>query len=185
MEEKEIEFCGVTTNVILKEGGVKNYEKMAGVVTLGSEGSIEVELQEPTRWDDDEALAQAIQDSFVGDPDWPDTLYEDWEPHSRINPDTQVWDVVWYVLNTPYCTTEHMDRDLDLNGNIQNVVYKAKNLNMIKAVGREGNKHILVCTHLAYKEILEEHSLGVVRSLFKDDGRYNTEDESQSLADFK
>lgn len=119
----------------------------------------------------EEEVKDAIRSHWMEQGEWPDTSDANWTEHRLVNEGTQMWQVVKFVEENYPTTTVEIEEELGLNGNTQNVVYKAKQDNLIKTIGRDGNKHLLAPTHLGLKELHVGDALEItgLQSLFDED----------------
>jgi len=170
------------------DGILNDGKKIVETVKIGHEDAPHFQLEHEVHWDSDEELQNAIRDTLEIKEGWPNTGDAEWTEHELLNPDTQLWELVEFAVMNPYFTSDDVKDHLDLNGNTQNVIYKAKKRNLIAVVGRDGNYHVLAPTHLAYKELFIEYDMDFLQRALHIDMEHNEEHEEhenpQSLSDF-
>jgi len=131
------------------EDGVLQTEE----VEVGVESTFLAELTGSVSFQSDyleDALKEAVlpEDCY-----WPDTLDNDnWEEPAYVGRDTKARAVLQYIITNPFCTTGDIQEEASNELDVRNIVYQLKKDNLVRPVGRAGSSHLLVPTHLGYKE---------------------------------
>ena len=137
-------------------------------------------LNEEISWNEEE-VREAVRSAWMQNSEWPDTLDPQWKEHRLVNPGTQEWNVLEYIEDNYPCKTRSINEELDYGDNLKNVVYDLKEDNLITAVARDGNAHILVPTHLGLKELYLEGGLENVGldNLFNNNNSEEEDEEAE------
>lgn len=162
--DTEVEVSPVDGNL---EGG----ELVVSSISVTVNDDTYQTLDEPVEWNEDN-IREAVRTAWLEKPGWPDTSDADWDEHRLVSPGTQKWLVIQYVAENFPVTSQDISRDLDeeLNGNYQNVIYDAKEDNLVATIGYDEQYHVLAPTHLGLKELHLEDELEKtgIEALFSD-----------------
>lgn len=156
MEDKQLQVGDTALQVSPGDGELNDGALL--VETVHVEG-VHVDLENLIHWDDDSTLAERLRQTFMGQEDWPDTMELKWTEPRIVEPGTQLWCALSYIAHEYPVTTDDIREDCDLNGNTQNVVYKLKQKNVVADIGKDGQHHLTVPTHLGIKELFNANEL--------------------------
>lgn len=185
---KEVEIGGTVNEVFACDASTEDFKMVVEAITLGSKEGIKIKLDNPVSWDDDDKLAKEIRNSILGDDKWPDTMDPEWTGHRLVQDGKWHLEIAKFAVMNPYFTTKEVKEEMGIPEGNTSAVYQAERKGLIKSVEKDGQAHIRVPTHLAYKEVVNELDLETLRILLHNDLDHSKEhpehENPQTLADF-